>query len=244
MDIAAYYDEYTTRQVRVGINDRHRSILRLLQRFGMRPGDRVLEIGCGIGTVSTLIADAIGADGHLLATDLSPKSIEIAQHNLAGKSQVEFVAGDTVTMELDDQFDVVVLPDVIEHIPLDQHPALFERVGEWVKNDGFVLLHYPNPHRLEWLHENQPEVLQVIDQPIHADVLMANAYSSGLYLTHYERYSIWIHEGDYIVAVLRATAGVSTFTEVEQRGPSVTQRAVGKAGLIAASWRSRRRIAG
>jgi hypothetical protein len=86
-------------------------------------------------------------------------------------------------------------------------------------------LHYPNPHHLEWCHVNNPENLQIIDQPIHADVLLANAYRHGLYLDYYERYSIWIREGDYVVAVLRPGAGVGEFTRLPQPKPSLWARA-------------------
>lgn len=236
MDVAGYYDDYTTRQVRTGINDRHRSILRLLKRFGMQPGHRVLEIGCGIGTLTELIADEIGAEGALLATDLSPKSIEIAQERLGHLAHVELIAGDVITMDCKSVYDVVVLPDVIEHIPLDQHPALFARTSNWLKDDAFALLHYPNPHHLEWLHANQPEVLQIIDQPVHANVLTANAYANGLYLSDYERYSIWHHPADYIVAVLRPASGVGTFTHIPQRERSILRRAADKAKMIAGSF--------
>ncbi len=80
MDLKAFYDEYVGRQLAVGVNERHHAILRWLRRFGLCRGDRVLEIGCGVGTLTGLIASAIGPEGFLLAVDLSPKSIEAASH--------------------------------------------------------------------------------------------------------------------------------------------------------------------
>lgn len=54
-DIKKFYDEYTVKQVRVGINHRHLSIQRFLERFGLIKNSKVLEVGCGIGTVSELM---------------------------------------------------------------------------------------------------------------------------------------------------------------------------------------------
>ena len=93
-----------------------------------------------------------------------------------------------------------------------------------MRPDGFVLLHYPNPHHLEWCREHSPEVLQVIDQPIHADALVRNAYPHGLYLDSLQTYTIWVREGDYVAAVLKPRAGTGRFTRVPERRPSVLAR--------------------
>ena len=216
MDSEEFYDKYVAQQTAVGVNDRHRAILRWLQRFGMRPGDAVLEIGCGIGTVSGLIGAALGPEGSLVAIDLSTKNIATARSRLARLQNAEFKAGDVLTIDLSGLFDVVVLPDVIEHIPLEHHRLLFSRVASWLAPGGFALLHYPNPWYLQWCHENKPELLQLVDQPIHADTLTANLYPNGLYLDYLETYSIWISEGDYQVAVVRHKAAQTSFTHVQQ----------------------------
>jgi trans-aconitate 2-methyltransferase len=224
MSVADFYDDYVDRQVSVGINARHRSILRFLVRFGMRADHRVLEIGAGVGTLTELIARELGPAGWLVATDLSPRSIEVARERLARFHNVELIAGDVLQLDFSDTFDVVVLPDVIEHIPLELHPELFRRVARWLRADGFVLLHYPNPHHLKWVSEHRPHMLQIVDQPVHADVLLATVYPAGMYLDYYERYSIWVREGDYIVAVLRAAAGIDTFTDLPEPRPSIFAR--------------------
>lgn len=216
MDSEEFYDKYVAQQTAVGVNDRHRAILRWLQRFGMQPGDAVLEIGCGIGTVSGLIGAALGPEGSLVAVDLSTKNIATARSRLARLQNAEFRAGDVLTVDLSGLFDVVVLPDVIEHIPLEHHRQLFSRVASWLAPGGFALLHYPNPWYLQWCHANKPEVLQLVDQPIHADTLTANLYPNGLYLDYLETYSIWISEGDYQVAVVRREAAQPSFTHVPE----------------------------
>lgn len=72
-----YYNEYSTRQKKIGVNERHHSILKKLKKTGLKPSDSVLEIGCGIGTFTGLLSKYINK-GNVLAVDLSPKSIEIA----------------------------------------------------------------------------------------------------------------------------------------------------------------------
>ena len=159
-----FYDDYVERQLRVGVNERHRSILRYLLRFGLQPHHRVLEIGCGVGTLTGLLADELRDGGRLLGVDLSPRSIEAA-----------------------------------------------------LEPGGFVLAHYPNPHYLAWCHDNRPDLLQELDQPVWADRLTADAYGAGLTLEYLETYSIWIREGDYQVALLRPRPARPDFHTIPER---------------------------
>lgn len=225
MDAGEFYDQYVDRQTAVGVNDRHRAILGWLRRSGLQPDDRVLEIGSGVATVTCLLVEALGPRGSVVGIDLSPRSIDLARERLASFDNVRLIAGDVLEADIEGPFDVVVLPDVIEHIPLDDHYALFERVANWLSPNGFALLHYPNPHYLEWRHEHEHGNLQIIDQPVHADALLSNTYPHGLHLDFLATYSIWIRECDYVVAVLRPSAGLTFFSHLPERGPSLLARA-------------------
>ncbi len=223
MDSRAFYDKYVDRQLRVGVNERHKAIVARLRRFGMKCGQSVLEIGSGVGTLTGLMAEELGPEGSLVGVDLSPKSIEAAQEKLASFANTRMLAGDILEMDFQESFDVIVLPDVIEHIPLESHSDLFGKVAGWLDPGGFVFLHYPNPHYLAWCKEHRPELLQLVDQPIHADVLTANTYPHGLYLDCLERYSVWIEEGDYVMAVLRRHSDKAVFTDVEEESGFVAR---------------------
>lgn len=225
MDSRAFYDDFVGRQLRTGVNERHRAIVRWLKRFGLRGGHSVLEVGCGVGTVTGLILRELGVDGRLMALDLSPRSIQAARARLGERSNLDLLVGDVLRVEVDGAFDVIVLPDVIEHIPKELHRSLFSRLRSWLVSGGFVFLHYPNPFYLSWCAKHRPELLQHIDQPIHADSLTADAYASGFYLDYLETYSIWIREGDYVAAVLRPVAGEGGFTEIESRNSLVSRLA-------------------
>jgi len=63
---------------KIGVSVRHRLIFKKLKEIGLLSNSNVLEIGCGIGTVSTLIIPFINA-GKFVGCDISPKSIELAK---------------------------------------------------------------------------------------------------------------------------------------------------------------------
>jgi trans-aconitate 2-methyltransferase len=123
-------------------------------------GMDVLELGCGIGTVTELIADIIGDQGSLLAVDVSLQSVELARERVQGRRNVELLAADIVDLRLERTFDVVVMPDVIEHIPVGDHVKLFANVRRWLRDRGWALVHMPSPLFLEWCHRNRPDLLQ------------------------------------------------------------------------------------
>src|SRR5579863_86150 len=48
---------------------------RLIGECNIRPGMRVLDIGCGAGDVSVLLADAVGPSGFVVAIDRDARAI-------------------------------------------------------------------------------------------------------------------------------------------------------------------------
>lgn len=197
-----YYDKFSSQQVKTGINKRHRSIHQWLLKMGLQPHHNCLEIGCGIGTQTELLAGYIKT-GSILAVDISPESIKIARERLKEKKNVSLIAVDITQYKIDDKFDVLVLPDVLEHIPIELHKELFAKMATLLKPDGFIFIHIPNPYYLEWCHQNTPELLQIIDQPLYTDLLTPNIYAAGLYIHTLITYSVWIDNGDHQVILLK-----------------------------------------
>ncbi len=52
---------------------------RLIRDCGIGPGMRVLDIGCGAGDVSMLLAEVVGEAGTVIAFDRESRAIEIAK---------------------------------------------------------------------------------------------------------------------------------------------------------------------
>jgi SAM-dependent methyltransferase len=94
--------------------------IRLVDGWDIAPGSRVLEIGCGQGDTTAVLAEAVGPSGSVLAVDLAqpsygaPVSIgDSADHLLSGPlgDRIQFCFGVDVLRENfpEDSFDVVVL---------------------------------------------------------------------------------------------------------------------------------------
>lgn len=69
---------------------------RFLAAAGVGPGMRVLEIGCGTGEVTAVLADLVGPGGAVLAVDRDAGVLERARDRMAalGADHVRFARGD------------------------------------------------------------------------------------------------------------------------------------------------------
>jgi SAM-dependent methyltransferase len=72
-----------------------------------RPGDRILDLGCGFGDTTQRLAELAGADGEALGIDVSEPFIELAREEAAevGATNVRFAVGDVQATEFGEVFD-------------------------------------------------------------------------------------------------------------------------------------------
>ena len=211
--VVRFYDQFAEKQEKTGINSRHLSILDKAKQAGLASNNRVLEVGCGIGTVSHLLATQV-PQGKVLAVDISPESIEKARMLWKKQGNLKFDVSDMSDFNLPGEtFDFFVFPDVLEHIPVAQHARLFENIQRHAHADSVVLIHIPAPRYLEWMIGNQPEKLQVIDQPLDTGVLVQTLGAAGFYLEKMETYALFFEEKDYQYFVFRAKKPVQQSTE-------------------------------
>jgi ubiquinone/menaquinone biosynthesis C-methylase UbiE len=83
---------------------------RLLQRAGIRPGMRVLDLGCGAGDVSMLAADLVGASGSVVGIDRNGQVLSVARARAqaSGLAHVSFRQASVDTFSDPRPFDFVI----------------------------------------------------------------------------------------------------------------------------------------
>jgi trans-aconitate 2-methyltransferase len=195
MSSAKFYDDFIQKQVESGINDRIAGLYRRLCKLGLKRDSSVLEIGCGIGTMTYLLTRKVKT-GRIEATDISPQSIKYIKKNLV-RPNLSVFAGDILHVApAAGTFDFVLLFDVIEHIPLEDHAVLFARISHWMHDNSSLLINIPNPGYVIYDEKNNPAVLQEIDQPVFPDHLATVVAKAGLDIVQFETYSVWV-KNDY-----------------------------------------------
>jgi len=199
-EIVEFYDDYSKKQINTGVNIRHYQLFGKIIKAGLKKNSTVLEVGCGIGTLTSLILSYL-KKGKLVAADISGESINIAKQRFAKNSNVEFFVSDMMDFSYPQKFDIIILPDVLEHIPIENHLKLFEVLSKHMHDDSKIVINIPHPKIIEYYKSHSPEVLQIIDQSIWADILIKNTSANHLILKQYNSYSIHNHEEDYVFAV-------------------------------------------
>jgi ubiquinone/menaquinone biosynthesis C-methylase UbiE len=91
----------------------------ILTEAGIGPGMRVLDLGCGTGDVSLLVADLVGPGGSVVGIDRSPDALARARLRAEQRdlTQVRFVEGDIWDPVPDGPFDAIVERLVLMWLP-------------------------------------------------------------------------------------------------------------------------------
>ena len=71
--------------------------LRAMVALDPKPGERVLDVGCGAGQTVVQLAEAVGPAGEVVGIDIAPLLLEIARERAATHANVSFIEGDAQT---------------------------------------------------------------------------------------------------------------------------------------------------
>jgi 2-polyprenyl-3-methyl-5-hydroxy-6-metoxy-1,4-benzoquinol methylase len=112
----------------------------------IEPGLRVLELGCGPGTV-TRILHAKGC--RVTGMDMDGQALEVCRPFCDRVIQTDLSAAGWVQAVKGEIFDVVVLADVLEHLNCPQD--LLDALANLLADDGYVVLSVPNVSHLSVL---------------------------------------------------------------------------------------------
>jgi phosphoethanolamine N-methyltransferase len=113
----------------------------LVARVRLTPGDRVLDVGSGLGGDAVRLATAHGA--RVVGLDASADMTTLARERVAADapgSDVRLVTGDVLTADLDGPFDVVWTRDAGAFVPYDDKATAWGRLREVLRPGGRVLV--------------------------------------------------------------------------------------------------------
>jgi ubiquinone/menaquinone biosynthesis C-methylase UbiE len=113
----------------------------LFLEAGLRPGMRVLDVGCGSGDVTLLAGEMVGPTGVVVAVDRVAAAILRAKARAESRqmSHVRFVEGDPTLITLDEAFDAIVGRFVLMYYP-DPVDALRKLLAH-LRPGGIVAFH-------------------------------------------------------------------------------------------------------
>jgi protein-L-isoaspartate O-methyltransferase len=90
---------------------------RAVRSLRLKPGDRVLDVGCGMGGSFPFLAEAVGPSGEVLGVEISPQAVASARRRIDknGWPNVQVVQAAAETVSLSGIYDALLMfaaPDV------------------------------------------------------------------------------------------------------------------------------------
>jgi ubiquinone/menaquinone biosynthesis C-methylase UbiE len=114
----------------------------MVDALGLQPAHRVLDLGCGTGVLTRLIADQLdeAAGGFCLGIDAAAKMIAVAEKKRASVTcRFEAMAAENLTLE-DGSFDAVVSSLFYHHVPLDLKEKSLSEAFRVLKPGGCLVI--------------------------------------------------------------------------------------------------------
>jgi ubiquinone/menaquinone biosynthesis C-methylase UbiE len=107
-------------------------------RAGIRPGMRVLDIGCGVGEVSLIAAQIVGPGGHVVGVDIDAPGLDAAREHASaeGLRQAVFEHADVMSYSPAEPFDAVVGRLILVHT--DDPNAIIRHVVSLLRRGGLI----------------------------------------------------------------------------------------------------------
>ena len=116
-----------------------RNSRRILHAAGLKPGQAVLEVGCGPGFFTVPAAKIVGPEGNILAFDVNPFAVKHVQNKIdvAGATNAKVIIADAANTGLSDHsFDLAFVFGLAH--PLGNMEEIWQELHRVIKPGGML----------------------------------------------------------------------------------------------------------
>jgi SAM-dependent methyltransferase len=120
----------------------------------LRPGMRLLDVGCGPGTITMDLAELVGPEGRVTALERTDDALDLARAEAQRREvdNVDFVVGNVQDLDLaDGSFDVVHAHQVLQHV--DDPVQGLREMGRVARAGGIVAARESDYSAFTWFPE-------------------------------------------------------------------------------------------
>lgn len=126
-----------------------------------RPGERIIDIGCGPGFYAAELLENVGGTGAVVGVDVSAPMLSVAARRCEGWPNVVFHQGDATALPVADAgFDAALCVQVLEYVP-DTAAALKE-MARVLKPGGRVVIWDVDWSTISWRTQDQGRMARAL----------------------------------------------------------------------------------
>ena len=162
-ELAALYSELSDLQRKHGEE--------LIKKLSLEENMKILDLGCGTGYHSALLADSVGPEGTVMAIDPNKSRLELAE-KLYSRPNLVFLEANDVTFPKD-QYDLVFSNYVLHWI--ENKNALLKKVHQNLKPGGRFAFIVP---------EHQPTIIEQMDHMVGPEMMQGFHWMSATEYNH------------------------------------------------------------
>ncbi|MCB0405303.1 MAG: class I SAM-dependent methyltransferase [Bdellovibrionales bacterium] len=168
--LASLYDSFSAAEFKLGRS--------LVKRSALRPGEQILEVGCGTGRLLMEIARCVSPGGSATGVDLSEPMIRIARSR-AKKTKLEpavqLLQGDLLNLPFGDEtFDKVFSCFTLELFPEADRLGALKEMYRVLRPGGILAVASLNAHESPklgerlywWFHKTFPTLVDCRPIPV------------------------------------------------------------------------------
>lgn len=130
---------------------------------------KVLDVGCGWGAGTRFLVES-GAK-EVKAIDFNDEAIELAKEKY-NDEKIDYVCGDITEVDIDDDYDVVVAVEIVEHVTDEELNGLLELWKEVLTDRGVLYISTPErrlpkdnyPNGSHWTEYDFDELVGIVER--------------------------------------------------------------------------------
>ena len=121
---------------RVNVDSQQKWFTKLLSAVKIAPGSKCLDIGCGTGNNTVLLADIVGQNGHVVGIDPDMRRIEVANDKFK-RVNIDYISGKSIDIPTcESGYDLIVSNVAMHWVNYEEKIETYRRVFSALRQGG------------------------------------------------------------------------------------------------------------